>query len=433
MTSLDLVIRGARTWRPGGVVVADVGIAAGRIAAVAIDGATSSLLSNGTPSIDARGLLLLPGLIDDHVHFREPGREDKEDFATGSRAAAHGGATTVCEIQNNAPLMTSRANVESKLALARGKSVVNVALYGTANAQSVGRLSEFADLVVGFKVFLAPSHGDPGVDAESMLFALFQEVARIGKPMVVHAEDKSAIESGVKRFGEAGAGAWSKARPPAAEVLAVERAIRLARSTGARIHLFHLSTAGAVDRVADAKAEGLPVTAATCPHYLLFTDADVAERGGLLKVNPSIKSDIDRARLRDGVRDGTIDVIETDHAPHLPDEKRTAEFAKNPSGISCADVLLPSLFELISNGVLTLDTLVERACRAPARLYGLQGKGVIEPGADADLVLVDDRAPSAPTAAEFRSKANVSPYVGRSFPARVVKTFVAGREAFPGA
>ncbi len=424
MSGLDVVIRGARVWRKGGAPVEDVGLAAGRVAAVAMRGSLTA-----PRTIDASGLLLLPGLIDDHVHFREPGREDKEDFATGSRAAAHGGATTVCEIQNNQPLMTSREAIEAKLARARGKSVVNVALYGTANAQSVGKLSEFGDLVVGFKVFLAPSHGDPGVDAESMLFALFQEAARIGKPMVVHAEDKSTIESGVKKFGEAGAGAWSKARPPSAEVLAVERAIRLARATGARMHVFHLSTAGAVDRIADAKAEGLPVTAATCPHYLLFTDQDVAEQGGVLKVNPSIKSDVDRDRLIEGLRDGVLDVLETDHAPHLPHEK-LAEFSQNPSGISSADVLLPLSFELIRRGVLTLDSLIERACLAPAGLYGLQGKGAIAPGADGDLVLVDDRAPHAVPSEEFRSKARVSPYAGKPLPARVVKTFVAGREVY---
>jgi dihydroorotase-like cyclic amidohydrolase len=176
--------------------------------------------------------------------------------------------------------------------------------------------------------------------------------------------------------------------------------------------------------LADAKARGLPVTGATCPHYLLFTDEDVARAGGLLKVNPSIKSRLDRDRLRDGVREGIIDVIETDHAPHLPDEKR-APFPDNPSGISST-----VLFRLVAEGVLTVAQIVERACRAPAALFGLHGKGRIEPGFDADLVVVDDDVSWVPWETDFLSKAKASPYVGFEFPARVVRTFVAGREVW---
>lgn len=426
MTAFDLCIRGARVWAPGEIRVRDVGISAGRIEAVA-ERLPPEL---ARAEVDARGRLLLPGLIDDHVHFREPGREDKEDFASGSAAAAHGGATTVFEIQNNAPLLLDRATVERKLALVRAKSRVNVGLYGSANAASLGRLEEMADLVMGFKIFLAPSHGDAGVDSEVTLRQLFQEIARLGKIAVIHAEDKALVEQGLHRYAAEGPAGWSKARPPSAEVLAVERALRLAEATGCRIHLFHLSAAGSVDAVEDAKARGLPVTAATCPHYLLFTDRDVIERGGLLKVNPSIKSELDRARLREGVRSGVVDVIETDHAPHRPDEKRAA-FADNPSGISCADVLLPTLLELVAEGVLDLDLLIERACAAPARIYGLARKGRIEPGADADLVLVDTGARWTPAERDFRSRARVSPYVGRELPATVVETWVAGKSVYP--
>jgi dihydroorotase (multifunctional complex type) len=322
---VDVVIRGARVWSELGIRVADVALEAGEIVDV------GSVPRGAGTEFDATGLLLLPGLIDDHVHFREPGREDKEDFATGSQAAAHGGVTTIIEIQNNAPLMTSRAAVEAKLALVRPKSRVNVGIYGSATAASLGKLGEMADYVLGYKIFLAPSHGDAGVDSDEMLRSLYREAARAGRPVVVHAEDKATIEKGLAQFSTDGPRGWSRARSPAAEVLAVERALRLCEETGARTHVFHLSAAGSVDRLADAKAKGLPVTGATCPHYLLFTDDDVARVGGLLKVNPSIKGAVDRARLREGVRDGTIDVLETDHAPHLPTEK-TAPFNDNPSG-----------------------------------------------------------------------------------------------------
>lgn len=423
--NFDLVIRGARAFQPGGAVVADVGVAADQVVEVG-DG-----LARGSREIDARGLLLLPGLLDDHVHFREPGKEDKEDFATGTLAAAHGGATTVFEIQNNAPLMVTRAALEQKLALVRGKARVHIGLYANANAGSLGQLAELADLAVGFKVFLAPSHGDAGVDADHTLLSIFETAARLGKVIAIHAEDRLTIEKGLTRHASGGAEAWSRARPPIAEIRACERAIRIAERTGATIHIFHLSTAGAVDLIADAKERGVRVTGGTCPHYLVFSDEDVARVGGRLKCNPSIKSAADRQRLREGVRDGILEVLETDHAPHLPEEKRAA-FEDNPSGISSIDVFLPALLHLLREGVLAdLDALIERACRAPARIFGLPQKGRIEAGADADLVLVDDRTAWQPTEQEFCSKAKVSPWVGFRFPGRVVSTWVAGRQAWP--
>ncbi|MFG0319359.1 MAG: dihydroorotase family protein [Planctomycetota bacterium JB042] len=416
----EIAIRGARVLLNDGLREVEVGLDGGEVTEVAEEVAPAMV------EHEADGALLLPGLIDDHVHFREPGKEEKEDFATGTAAAAHGGVTTAIEIQNNAPLMISREAVEAKLALVRPKSRVNVGVYGSANRASQGRLAEFADLVFGFKIFLAPSHGDEGVDTDVMLSLLLEEVARIGSVAVIHAEDRAMIDAGIEAHARAGAAGWSKARSAAAEVKAVERAIRLCERTGCRIHLFHLSSAGAVDAVADAKARGLPVTAATCPHYVVFTEDDTARVGGLLKCNPSIKSAADRARLREGLRDGTLDVIETDHAPHLPEEKR-APFETNPSGLSGVDVFLPVLLHLVKEGVLTLDTLVERACRAPARLYGIERKGEIAAGRDADLVLVDDSRPWTPTESDFESKAKLSPWAGFEFPGRVLKTFVGGK------
>lgn len=420
----EIAIRGARVYVDGAPRELEIGIDGGEITEVG-DDVLPALVEH-----EAEGALLLPGLIDDHVHFREPGKEEKEDYATGTAAAAHGGVTTAIEIQNNAPLMITREAVEAKLALVRPKSRVNVGIYGSANRASQGKLGQFSDLVFGFKIFLAPSHGDEGVDSDLTLELLFQEIARLGSVAVIHAEDRATIDAGLRAHASTGAAGWSKARSASAEVKAVDRAIRLCERTGCRIHLFHLSSAGAVDAVEDAKRRGLPVTAATCPHYVVFTDQDTARIGGLLKCNPSIKSEVDRTRLREGLRDGILDVIETDHAPHLAHEKR-APFEENPSGISSVDAFLPILFHLVREGVLTLDTLIERACRAPARLYGIAGKGEIAVGKDADLVLVDDRASWTPTESDFESKAKLSPYVGFELPARVVSTFVGGKKVWP--
>ena len=420
----ELAIRSARIVTQAGVRDFELAVDGGRI---------TELGEEVTPAlneVDGKGLLLLPGLLDDHVHFRQPGREQKEDYASGTLAAVHGGVTTAFEIQNNHPLMISRKALEEKLALVRPLARANVGLYANANRASAGRLAEMADLVVGFKLFLAPSHGDDGVDSDSDLRTIFQAAARLGKVIAVHAEDRGMIERGLELHAAGGASRWSRARPPSAEVRACERAIRLSELTGARIHIFHLSTAGAVDLLQDAKQRGLPVTGATCPHYLIFTDEDLNEYGGLLKVNPSIKSAVDRQRLREGVSSGVIDVIETDHAPHLPEEKR-APFADNPSGISSVDLLLPLLFHLIEQDVLDLPRLLDRACAAPARIFGLPNKAWVETGAQADLVLVDDQRRWTPRESDFRSKASLSPYIGFELPARVERTYVSGKQVWP--
>jgi len=225
----DLVIRNARVFRAGKKARSDVAIDAGRIVSVGAAGTDIDATGAGE-EVDADGLLLLPGLIDDHVHFREPGKEEKEDFESGSRAAAHGGVTTAFEIQNNAPLVLSREVLDAKLALARGKSRINIGLYANANASSMANLADMADVAMGFKVFLAPSHGDKGVDADGTLRVIFEQAARTDSIVVVHAEDRAAIADGLRRHGASGPAAWSKARSAAAEVKACERAVRIAPS-----------------------------------------------------------------------------------------------------------------------------------------------------------------------------------------------------------
>lgn len=420
----ELAVRNVRAFTSKSVRNLELAVDGGRISEIAEE------VAPAMAEVDGRGCLLLPGLVDDHVHFRQPGKEQKEDFESGTRAATHGGVTTVFEIQNNPPLMESREAVQQKLTLIRPLARANVGLYANATPSAVTRFGELADLVVGIKLFLAPSHGDDGVDSDPMLRTIFQEAARLGKVIVVHAEDRDLIDRGMEMYAAGGAKDWSRARPAAAEVKACERVIRLAEVTGARIHLFHLSTAGAVDLLADAKQRGVNVTGATCPHYLFFTDDDVAREGGVLKCNPSIKGEVDRTRLREGVRDGIIDVIETDHAPHLPEEK-LAEFQQNPSGISTIDFLLPLMFRLIEEGVLDLPSLMERCCGAPSRIFGLPGTGSLEVGDQADMVLLDDAHRWTPGPEDFLSKACVSPYVGFELPARVERTFVGGKQVYP--
>lgn len=387
----------------------DVLVEGGAIAAVASSGALAA--APGATRIEGRGHWLLPGFIDDHVHLREPGLEHKEGYATGTRAAAAGGITTLLEIQNNPPLMTSRAAVEAKLALVRPKSAVNVGVYGSLVGDAVEQVGEMADLVAGYKLFLCQSTGELEVRGEEQLAAMFAAVARTGRWLVVHAEDGAQVDAGLARWGEAGAAAFHLARPAAAEVEATRLSLRLARQEGARLHVFHVSTAGATELIAAARAGGAPVTAGTCPHYLYFTHEDTARLGTLLKVNPSIKTAADRDRLIEGLRDGTIDCLSSDHAPHTAEEK-SRPFRQAPSGIPCLDIYMPLCLTLARRRLLPLATVIERAAASPARVHDFPRKGRVVEGFDADLVLVDPEARRVVRGAEHLSRAKTTPYEG---------------------
>jgi allantoinase len=389
--------------------VVDVLVEGGAIAAVASSGALAA--APGATRIEGRGHWLLPGFIDDHVHLREPGLEHKEGYATGTRAAAAGGITTLLEIQNNPPLMTSRAAVEAKLALVRPKSAVNVGVYGSLVGDAVEQVGEMADLVAGYKLFLCQSTGELEVRGEEQLAAMFAAVARTGRWLVVHAEDGAQVDAGLARWGEAGAAAFHLARPAAAEVEATRLSLRLARQEGARLHVFHVSTAGATELIAAARAGGAPVTAGTCPHYLYFTHEDTARLGTLLKVNPSIKTAADRDRLIEGLRDGTIDCLSSDHAPHTAEEK-SRPFRQAPSGIPCLDIYMPLCLTLARRRLLPLATVIERAAASPARVHDFPRKGRVVEGFDADLVLVDPEARRVVRGAEHLSRAKTTPYEG---------------------
>ncbi|HZM00964.1 MAG TPA: dihydroorotase family protein, partial [Planctomycetota bacterium] len=258
------------------------------------------------------------------------------------------------------------------------------------------------------------------------LAAIFAAVARTGRWLVVHAEDGALIEAGLARWGDAGAAAFHLARPAAAELEATRLSLRLARQEGARLHVFHVSTGGAVEAIAAARAAGQAVTAGTCPHYLYFTHEDTARLGTLLKVNPSIKTAADRDRLIEGLRDGTIDCLSSDHAPHTEEEK-ARPFRQAPSGIPCLDIFMPLCLTLARRGLLPLATVIERAAAAPAAVHGFPRKGRVAEGFDADLVLVDPGERRAVRGAEHHSKARQTPYEGLELWGWPLLTMVMGR------
>lgn len=404
----------------GAPVRIDVGVRGARIAAL------ERGLPRGATEVAANGALLLPGFVDNHVHYREPGATWKEGYVTGTAASARGGATTVGEIQNNRPLVVNAAQWRAKLASVEKRGRVRVMPYGCALKSNLKELRELARVAPGVKLFMA---ADEELEVSDLptLRAIFTEVAAADGLLVLHAEHGPLVREGLKRFGERAAD-FSLARSIEAEQVAVEQSIELAATTGARIHLFHVSSGAACEAIRAARARGLAVSGAACAHYLMFADTDVGTRGAILKCNPSIKSVADRLALRAAVRDGVLDCIQSDHAPH-PREEKSRPFGAAPSGIPSADLFMTLWLALVDEGVLTLDQLVERGALAPARLHRLDDRGRIGVGALADLVLVEECEWTV-TEQDFASKAKLSPYVGRTFRRRPEKVWVGGRLAF---
>jgi len=390
------------------------------------DGGRPGGSARAAHSVSGAGRWLLPGFIDDHVHLREPGLEHKEGYVSGTAAAAAGGITTIFEIQNNQPLMTSRAAVERKLALVRPRSRVNVHVYGTLVPEALPQVGAMADLVAGYKLFMGPSTGGLDVAGEERLRSLFKAVAATGHWLFVHAEDGATIAEGVRRHGQAGAAAWHLARPAEAEIVATANALQLGRECGTRVHIFHLSSGGALELIAAARAAGEPVTSGTCPHYLYFTHEDTARLGTLLRVNPSIKTADDRDALLAGLRSGTVDCLSSDHAPHTAEEK-ARPFPEAPSGIPCLDIFMPLCLSLVDRGLLPLEVVLERATAGPARVHGLTRKGRVAAGMDADLVLVDPTERRVVRGSEHFSKARRTPYEGMELWGWPQLTMVMGR------
>jgi dihydroorotase (multifunctional complex type) len=372
---------------------------------------------------DLDGRWLLPGLVDCHVHFREPGLERKEGYATGSLGALHGGVTSVCEIQNNPPLMASAQLLRAKQAALTGVSRVDFAPYGSLVEEALPHLAEMRGLTPAVKCFLGCSTGAGGVDDEATMRRWFAAAARADLPVVAHCEDNRAMDAAAAALPPDLVDRHDLARPIAAETRSIEDAIRVAGEVGARLHVFHISSAEGARLVRAAAAAGRAVTGSTAPHYLLATAEEAhAATQHRFKVNPSIKYAADRAGLCAAIASGALCAIGTDHAPH-PLEEKSRAYAKAPSGFPSVDLLLPLLVAVRDRHGVRLDALLRAATSGPAAEFGLSSKGRIAPGLDADLVVADPAQERAVEESELPSKSKWSPYHGwkmRAFPQTVL-------------
>jgi dihydroorotase len=421
----DLVIRGARVLDPAEGVdeTLDVRVDGGTIAQLGV-----AVEANGHRVVDGAGLVLAPAFVDPHVHLRTPGREDEETIATGTRAAAAGGFCAVLAMPNTDPVVDSAAVLGSLLEAARGEAEVPVGfLAAITKAQAGAELTEMGELAdagaVGFS--------DDGVPVASpgLMRRALQYASVTGGRLALHCEERSLSAGGQMHEGAVSAELGFGGYPSVAESLMVERDLALAAYEGQPLHVLHLSARESVESLRRAQAAGLPVTGEATPHHLCLTDDAVRSLDPNLKMNPPLRSDDDRSALVEGLRDGTIGCVATDHAPHARHEKEVP-FEAAPFGVTGLETAFSALFtRLVEPGLVSLETLLDRMSAGPARVYGLEPPRIAV-GAPANLVLLDTHASWRVTADGFRSRSANSWLLGERLRGKVRMTVAAGRVAF---
>lgn len=414
----SLLIRNANVVFPSEIVQCNILVQRGKI--VDIDAATQSAAEE---VIDAQGLVLMPGVVDDQVHFREPGMTHKEDLESGSMACAAGGITTYLEMPNTNPATTDLEALNWKYQRASQVSRVNFGFYIGATGKNVAELQRASD-APGIKIFIGSSTGDLLVDEQTDLERIFAETTL---PICAHCEDESTVRANRAALGEQlTVHDHSRIRDSQAAVIATRRAIELSQRHAHRFHVLHVSTAAEIPLLT---AAGPTVTAEVCPHHLFFSTDDYDRLGSLVQMNPSLKSPQDARQLWDALTSGKIQVIATDHAPHTLDEKRVA-YPKSPSGLPAVENSLALMLNQANAGHCTLLQIVSWMCDAPARVWDLVGKGRIAVGYDADLVLVDMEYEKTILHAEQLTRSGWSPWDGQTLRGWPMRTIVGGQTVF---
>lgn len=427
------LVKNADVVFPTGIVAVSVLMENERIAVI-----DPAIHTTADETVDATGLHLLPGVIDDQVHFREPGLTHKEDLFTASRACAKGGVTTFLEMPNTVPHATTQELLDAKLALAAEKSLVNYGFYIGATPHNLEDLKR-AENTPGIKIFIGSSTGDLLVDDQEALERIFAETTL---PITAHCEDESTVRANAESYhGIADVAVHSKIRDVAAATIATRRAIDLAVRHRHRFHVLHVSTGDEADILGDyfagvgeyagvgADPVRRVITAEACPHHLLLNVDDYSRLGTLAQMNPSLKSADDSRRLWEALRDGRIQVVATDHAPHTVEEKRRP-YPQSPSGMPIVENSLSLMLNEVHRGRCSLEQVVQWMCDAPARVWDIVDKGRIAVGYDADLVLVDLQRRHMIRNAEQLTKCGWSAWDGVELVGLPVRTWVRGREVY---
>ncbi len=427
----ELVIRGSTVITPQGAVITDVAVDEGRISAVAPQ------LPGAMREIDARGLTVLPGLIDIHVHFNEPGRTDWEGSATGSHALAAGGGTLFFDMPlNSSPCTVGPEEFDQKRAALERASLTDFGLWGGIIPGNRSALAELAARgVIGFKAFMADS-GLPEFPRcdDRTLYEGMREAAKFQLPVAVHAEDDelvSKLSSSAISARRTGIRDFLNSRPVSAEVAAIQRSSQLAAETGVKLHIVHVSSGSGVAAALEARARGVDISIETCPHYLFFTEEDMERIGALSKCAPPLRNANEHAALWDALMHNQVDVVASDHSPAPPEMKRDANFFKVWGGIAGVQSTLAVLLTAGHHDQgLSLQRIAELTATWPARRFGLAHKGSIAVNNDADLVLVDVPASYELQEDKLLQRHRTSPYIGEDFRGVVHHTLLRGRPIF---
>ncbi|HKO77128.1 MAG TPA: dihydroorotase [Flavobacterium sp.] len=394
-----------------------------------------SLKSSDCMIIDAAGNYLLPGVIDDQVHFREPGLTHKGDIESESRAAVAGGITSYIEQPNTVPNAVTQEILEEKYKIAAEKSFANYSfMMGATNDNLEEVLKTNPKNVAGIKIFLGSSTGNMLVDNEAVLEKIFACTSML---IAVHCEDEMTIKNNLEKykeeFGEdVPVTAHHLIRSEEACYISSSKAVALAKKTGARLHVFHLSTAKEMELFSNKiPLEDKKITAEVCVHHLWFTNDDYATKGNLIKWNPAVKTANDRKVLWEALNDGRIDVIATDHAPHTLDEKKQ-KYLQAPSGGPLVQHALVAMFEAHHQGKISVEKIVEKMCHNPAKIFKIEKRGFIKEGYFADLVIINAGLPWSVKKENILSKCGWSPFEGFTFKSRITHTFVNGKLVYSG-
>jgi len=427
-TTADLVIRNGKIATPDGVYEASVAIAGERILAVGAD----SAMPPAAETLDAQGLHILPGAIDVHVHFRDPGYPNKEDWESGTAAAAFGGVTTVFDMPNTIPPTGTAEILAAKHAIAASKAHIDFGLYGLLGEDTIEHVPALVEGgVIGFKCYMGNTFGKIPSPSTGAMLEAFETVAPTGKRISLHAETNSIMERRESRMRAAGRIdplAHLAARPAVVATEAVSRAALLSEWTGARIHILHISSADELRPLREAKARGVDVTGETCPHYLMLSSEDYARFAGVIRVNPPVREASNQEPIWAAIADGTIDMIATDHAPHTVEEKTRNDIWTVDCGFLGVELQMPLMLTAVNAGKLSLPDYVRLSSANPAKHWGLYPrKGAIQPGAEADLALVDLKHAWTVDDAKLHSRASISPWHGRRLVGLPMHTLVRGR------
>ena len=417
MPTCELLLKGGTAVLPSGVMPADIAVSGGRIAAIgALDAARAEQV------IDCSGLTILPGLIDTQVHFREPGMEHKEDLHTGSKAAVLGGITAVFEMPNTSPPTTTEEAIHDKLSRARGRMYCDHAFFVGAAAENVEELGRLERLpgVCGVKVFMGSSTGSLLVSDDETLERVLRHISRRA---AFHCEDEARLNErkSVRRPGDPSS--HPEWRDVETARRATERLLNLARKTGRRVHVLHVTTADELPLLAAAKDFA---TMEVTPHHLSMTDECYERLGARCQMNPPVRGERHQRALWRAVREGLVDVIGSDHAPHLREEK-DRPYPESPSGMTGVQTTVPLMLDHVNAGRLTLERLVDLMAAGPQRIFGIAGKGRIAPGYDADFTVVDMKAERTITNGWIASKPGWTPYDGRKVRGWPVMTIIRGQ------